>query len=161
LTTVSSQDAARSSAAATGRLLEASRRLGFWRVAAGVAALVLAACIFAAAPGSVEVVQYAPVPASHAAAILPKWAGPCSTRYPSIGETDIAFCARVDGRVIAWATKPSGETHLLVAGGFHLTLVELKAGMHRPGLGSRITAVGPLLATDGMRELRAVMVRGT
>jgi hypothetical protein len=160
LTTVSSQEARRPSAARAGRLLEASRWLRLWRVAAGLAALVLAAANMLAATGSMKVVQYAPVPGSHAAAILPKWAGPCSTRYPSVGETDIAFCARVDGRVIAWATKPSGETHLLVAGGFHLTLVELKAGMHKPGWGSRITAVGPLLATDGMRELRAVMVRG-
>jgi hypothetical protein len=132
-----------------------------WRVAAELAALVLAASIFAAAPGSVMVVQYAPVPGSPAAAAMPSWARPCLRSYPTRGERELGFCARVDGRVIAWATKSDGETHLLVAGGLHLTLVELKPGMRKPAWGSRISAVGPLLPpTAGMREIRALEVRG-
>jgi hypothetical protein len=72
---------------------------------------------------------------------------------------EVAFCARLTGRVIATSTKHSGEAHLLVSGGLHLTIVEVPAGRPVPGWGSWVTAVGPLLADqNGLRELLAVQV---
>jgi hypothetical protein len=58
--------------------------------------------------------------------------------------------------VIGSVTKDDGETHLLVAGGFHLTLVELQRGTRTPSWGSAIVAIGPLTTTDGLRELHAL-----
>jgi hypothetical protein len=77
-----------------------------------------------------------------------------------LAKSRLAFCARADGRVIASFAADGGETHLLVAGGLHLTLVELRPGMHAPRWGSRIVAVGPLGSSDGLRELRAVSLVG-
>ena len=51
-----------------------------------------------------------------------------ANKYPSLSEPQIGFCARTEGRVVGFLTKDNGETHLLVTGGFHLTLVELKPG---------------------------------
>jgi hypothetical protein len=65
----------------------------------------------------------------------------------------------VDGRVIGVVRKSSGETHLLVTGGLHFSLVELKPGMPVPGWGSRIIAVGPMGSGEGgFRELKALRV---
>jgi hypothetical protein len=110
-----------------------------------------------AAPWAVSVIKYAPTTGGPAASSLPSWAQPClANRYPALTEPQIGFCARADGRVIGFVTKDSGETHLLVTGGFHVTLVELKPGTHRPSWGSRIVAVGPLTTTDGLREIQAI-----
>jgi len=53
-------------------------------------------------------------------------------------------------------TNGVGETHVLVAGGLHLTLVELRRGMRTPFWGSRIVAVGPVGRSNGLRELHAL-----
>jgi hypothetical protein len=134
--------------------------VGVWRVAAAIAAAVLAASLFATMPGSVTIVKYAPGQGGPAATHLPTWARLClQVRYPSLEEHQLAFCARVDGRVIGSVTKSSGETHLLVTGGLHFSLVELKPGMRAPGWGSRITAVGPMGSGEGgFRELKALRV---
>jgi hypothetical protein len=160
LTTVSSQDAARPGIDLAGRLLEAARRRRFWRVAAVLAAVVLAASLLAAVPGSVAIVKYAPGQGGPAATSIPAWARTClQIRYPSLEEHQLAFCARVDGRVIGSVTKSNGETHLLVTGGLHFSVVELKPGMRAPGWGSRITAVGPMGSGEGgFRELKALHV---
>ncbi len=134
-----------------------------------MAATALGALLFVSAPGSMRIVRAVPtdVRFSSASAVpagLPSWARPCVGQVPDVRQPTIAFCARVDGRVIGSFTKsePIGpETHLLVTGGFHMTLVELRPGTPVPSWGSRIVAVGPLAAEElGLRELKAVTVGG-
>lgn len=130
-----------------------------WRATAVVAAATFAAMVFLAAPGSFEQVRDAPAVTGSAAGTLPAWAGPClHNRDPSPGEPLLAFCARVEGRVIGSATNSRGETHMLVVGGFHATLVQLPTGTHALPWGSHVTAVGPLNSGDVLRELQAVRV---
>jgi hypothetical protein len=118
-------------------------------LATGVAAAALVALLLLAAPGSIQVLARA-----KGQTPMPKWAAPCSVvRPPSLGVRPLTYCARVDGRVIA-SLSENGERHVLVTGGFHLTLVELPRGARSPGWGSRIVAVGPLQAGSfGLREL--------
>jgi hypothetical protein len=125
-----------------------------WRLAAALTATALCGFLFLVVPGSVEVVARAPLAPVHAGQTTSSWTRPCYRkqifRYP-----EVAFCARVTGRVVGSRTL-SGETHVFVSGGFHLTLVELPSGSRVPPWGSRITAVGPLLRGEyGLRELKA------
>jgi hypothetical protein len=74
----------------------------------------------------------------------------------------LAFCARIAGRVLARFREVEAGArvvHLLVAGAFHLIVVELPKGASGPGLGSWITAVGPLVsARAALREIKALTV---
>lgn len=149
-------------------VLAGSRRA--WWIAAALAATALGALMFVSAPGSIKIVAAVPADArfsslhssSAVPAGLPGWARPCLGQVPDVRQPPTAFCARVDGRVIGSFTKsePVGpETHLLVTGGFHVTLVELRPGTPVPSWGSHIVAVGPLAAEElGLRELKAVSV---
>jgi hypothetical protein len=120
---------------------------------------MFAAVIFFAAPGSVDLARYAGAAGAQGDSPLPGWARPClDAPYVSVEGAELAVCARVDGRVTASIVKDDGDTHVLVAGGFHLTLVQLPHGAHAPSWGSRIVAVGPLGSTDGVRELQAIRV---
>jgi hypothetical protein len=61
---------------------------------------------------------------------------------------------------VIYSDAASGETHLLVVGGFHIVIVELPDAARRLGWGSHIIAVGPLLrARNGQRELQAISIR--
>jgi hypothetical protein len=142
------------------RLRRTAARPALWRLAAGVCAASLAAILFFAAPGSVSLVKYGPEAGGPPASALPVWSRPCvlANQYPSMSEPQLAFCARADGRVIGSFSGDKGETHLLVTGGFHITLVELKLGTHKPAWGSRIVAVGPLTTSDDLRELKAITI---
>lgn len=156
MTTVSHPETARPTYARRDRFRRALRGPALWRVTAAISAAIFAVVLFFAAPGSVSVIKYAPNAGGAPASALPAWARPCLVnRYPSLSEPQLAFCARADGRVVGFVSKDDGEAHLLVAGGFHLTLVELKPHTPRPSWGSRIVAVGPLSSTDGLRELEA------
>jgi hypothetical protein len=156
LTTVPLRDAVRPATGWLDRFRGIDRRPALWRVTAAVTAAAFAAVLFLAAPGSVELVRNAPDSGAPASS-LRGWTAPCrSNEYVPLGASQVAFCARTDGRVIGSFTNGVGETHVLVAGGFHLTLVELKRGMHTPSWGSRIVAVGPMATTDGLRELHAI-----
>ena len=124
------------------------------------AGLALGALLFLVAPGSLEIVPVQPL---GAATEMPVWTRPCVIDTPPPhGARTLAFCAKVDGRVVASIAKSAsgdGERHVLVTGGFHLTLVELGQREKTPRLGSRITAVGPLQrASYGLRELIALSV---
>jgi hypothetical protein len=123
-----------------------------------VVAVALVALIVVAAPGSVRIIERAPASSSGAAAV-PGWARPC-VGAPIVSLRQ-GFCARVDGRVMGSQTKSNGETHLLVLGGFHATLVEVERGDKLPGWGSRIVAIGPIIGSSaGLREVRAVSLAG-
>lgn len=145
------------------RSLRPESRAGvLWRVAAALAAAALGVILFLTGPGSMQVLERAPAPGI-AAPPLPAWAHPCVIDTPPPPGPDmLAFCSRVQGRVIAFETEhPSGERHVLLTGGFHLTLVELPAGAKEPSWGSTVTAVGPLhRASHGVRELIALSLRG-
>ncbi len=139
-----------------------ARRSWVWRAAATFTALLVCGVLVVAGPGSVQIVRHRHAIDSSTAIRTPSWTRPCYGHIQDSDHPQLAFCARIDGRVIySDATAASGETHLLVVGGFHLVLVELRAGSRRPAWGSRITAVGPLLrARDGEREVQAVWVGG-
>jgi hypothetical protein len=129
-----------------------------WRVAAALAGAALCGLLALAGPGSIEIVQRAPVNGSSLDSLTPTWSRACYRRVPKLGHRRLAFCARFDGRVI-YSKVESGETHLLLVGGLHILIVELPEGKRGPGWGSRIVAVGPLLrARNGQRELRALWV---
>lgn len=94
---------------------------------------------------------------------LPSWSRPCVIDTPPAGGTNtLAFCARVHGRVVGIVTKAAsddGERHVLVTGGFHVTLVELREDMPTPAWGSVVTVVGPLQkASFGLREMIALTI---
>jgi hypothetical protein len=137
-----------------------ARSIALWRTTAALAAVALCSLLFLAGPGSIQVIR--PMP-SVAPARLPAWARPCVIDTGSLqGAVQLAYCARVQGRVIAdMGRGGDGERHVLVTGAFHVTLVELHRGMRVPAWGSRITAVGPLQrASYGVRELIALALDG-
>jgi hypothetical protein len=137
-------------------------RAGWWRIAVAIVAAAMCILTFLTAPGGVAILPRAPVSLSTAGTELPAWARPCLRQTPAHDHRPLAFCARVRGRVLASRTTArNGERHLLVAGGFHLTLVEMPDTMPAPGWGSVVTAVGPLLSGSyGLREVRATWVHG-
>lgn len=143
------------------RVRRPPRRLRIWRVSAVLAAIFLALVIAVAAPGSLTVIKYAPIEGTKGAAHMPWWEATCSRTAPAPNDTELAFCARFSGRVIATGIKGNErDLHVLVTGGFHVVLVELTGGTKSPPLGSFITAVGPLsTASMGLHELHAVWLR--
>jgi hypothetical protein len=160
LTTVPLRETVEPATSWLDRIRPAGARPAPWRVSAAICAAALAAILFFAAPGSVSLVRYGPEAGGPPASNLPAWSRACvvANRYPSMSETQLAFCARADGRVIGFVNGDEGETHLLVTGAFHITLVELKLGTPKPSWGSRIVAVGPLTTSDGLRELKAIRI---
>jgi hypothetical protein len=120
------------------------------RVERGVAlaaAALIAAAAFVALQGSVDVQARA----GRAAA----WTRTCAA-HPARGDRErLAHCARVQGRVL-WVRKRVGEVHLALIARLHLFVVKLAPGAPPPGVGSTLTAIGPLVrASNGMREVQA------
>lgn len=141
-----------------GRIRIALDRPRLWRVTAGLAALLLCGLVIGAAQGSMDVVAQRPtgtVPAGEAS-----WERWCTAGQARGDRRRLAFCARVDGRVLTSTHGPgAGETHVAVVGDFHLTIVRLPDGAPTPSLGTRLVAVGPLVrARDGQREVQAFRV---
>ncbi len=134
-----------------GRLARALDRPRLWRVTAAIAALLFVAIVAVAAQGSITVI------AQPHAAREPEWARWCRRGVARTDRRRLAFCARVDGTVVAVKHGPGAhEVHLAVLGDFHLTIVRLPSGSHAPGVGAWVTAIGPLLrARDGQREVQA------
>ncbi len=69
----------------------------------------------------------------------------------------MAFCARVDGRVLDSTHGPAPEeVHLAVLSDFHIVIVRLPDGTATPTRGAHVVAIGPLFrARDGQREVQA------
>jgi hypothetical protein len=69
----------------------------------------------------------------------------------------LAFCARVDGRVLSSTHGPGAEeTHIAVLSDFHIVVVRLPDWEATPKRGANIVAIGPLFrARDGQREVQA------
>src|SRR5437764_14897672 len=102
-----------------------------WRLAAALTAAALCTFLFVVGPGSVELVTRAPASGFNDGQTAPNWSRPCFREKLAFRYAEVAFCARVSGRVLGSRTV-SGETHLFVSGGFHFTLVELPSGLRVP-----------------------------
>jgi hypothetical protein len=126
-----------------------------WRVTAVLAALLLCGLVLASAQGSLTVLTHRP--AAGRAAALPAWAAWCTKGIPREDRKRLAYCARIEGRVIDATHGPGPrETHVAVVGGFHVVLVRLPEGAPTPSWGTHIVAIGPLFrARDGQREVQA------
>jgi hypothetical protein len=126
-----------------------------WRLSCAFAIVVLCGLLFLVGPGSIEIVARHPGSGARLGETAPSWTRPCFREQPASHLPELAFCARVVGRVLDSQTM-GGEPHVLVSGAFHFTLVELRSGAPVPALGSRITAIGPLFRGEyGLRELKA------
>jgi hypothetical protein len=139
-----------------------------WRASAALLALLLIALLLACAQGSLTVIAARPAGAmrlaaggAHTALGLPSWEHWCTRGEAREDRRRLAFCARVEGRVLAATHGPApGEAHLAVIGGFHLVIVRLPDWVATPARGTRITAIGPLFrARDGQREVQAFWFR--
>lgn len=145
-----------------GPVRRALDRPRLWRVTTAVAALLLVAAVLVAGQGSMVVIARPPASAgarggAGAGGDGAAWERWCTRGQIRLDRRRIAFCARVDGIVIATTHGPGpAEIHLAVLGDFHVTLVRPPDGARAPGIGSRVWAIGPLLrARDGQRELQA------
>lgn len=141
-----------------GRVRIALDRPRLWRGTAAVAALLLCGLLVGAAQGSLDVISQRPsaaVPAHEAS-----WQRWCTAGRVREDRRQLAFCARVNGLVVASTHGPKvGELHVAVVGDFHLTIIRLPDHSPTPSLGTRVVAVGPLLrARNGQREVQAFKV---
>lgn len=83
--------------------------------------------------------------------------------HPRQDRRRLAFCARVDGRVLAWTHGPGPEeSHIAVLSDFHIVIVRMPDGAARPARGAHVVAIGPLFrARDGQREVQAFWLDST
>jgi hypothetical protein len=114
-------------------------------LALAAATLIIAAAVVAL-QGSVDV---------EAGVQRAAWAHACDG-HPARGDrVRLARCARVHGRVL-WVRRKPGEVHLALIAHLHVFVVKLAPGTAPPGIGSTLTATGPLVrASNGMREVQA------
>ncbi len=128
-----------------------------WRLTATLATLLLCGLLLASAQGSLTILTHRPPAAPGDAAALPAWAGWCTKGHPREDRKRLAYCARIEGRVIDWTHGPGPlEAHVAVVGDFHIVLVRLPEGAPTPSWGAHIVAIGPLFrARDGQREVQA------
>lgn len=117
-----------------------------------MSALLLAALLLLAAQGSVAVLAHQPVTGPAAS-----WTTQCRGGQARQDRRRIAYCARVEGRVVASTHGPSAdESHIAVISNFHVTLVLVPNGAPTPSWGSHVVAVGPLVRSrSGQREVEA------
>ncbi len=96
-----------------------------WRATAVLAALLLGGLLFVCAQGSLAVIAARPATPVQAAA-LPSWAPWCTRGVPRKERLRLAFCARVEGRVLDATHGPNpDEAHVAVISDFHLILIRL------------------------------------
>jgi len=127
-----------------------------WRTTALLAALLLAALLFVCAQGSLAVIAARPATSAQATA-LPSWEPWCTRGAPRKERERLAFCARVEGRVLESTHGPAaGEAHVAVISDFHIVIVRLPESVTTPRRGTNVVAIGPLFrARDGQREVQA------
>jgi hypothetical protein len=115
-----------------------------WRVTAALSALLLGGLVFVCAQGSPTIIAHKPATdGQHAAA--PSWEPWCTRGIPRKERERLAFCARVEGRVLTSTHGPAaGEAHVVVISDFHIVVVRLPTWAATPDRGANIVAVGPL-----------------
>jgi hypothetical protein len=130
-----------------------------WRATTALSALLLCGLALACTQGSLAILARRPTAARRAGGVAttPAWARWCTRGKAREDRRRLAFCARVEGRVLAATHGPApGEAHLAVLGDFHIVIVRLPDYVATPGFGTRIVAIGPLFrARDGQREVQA------
>jgi hypothetical protein len=128
-----------------------------WRVTSALSALLLCGLVLVCAQGSLTVIAHRPPATGQGAVALPSWEGWCTSGIPRKERERLAFCARVQGRVIASTHGPNpDEAHIAVIADFHIVLVRLPNWEATPERGTDIVAIGPLFrARDGQREVQA------
>jgi hypothetical protein len=126
-----------------------------WRATAALSALLLCGLVLVCAQASLTIINRRP--AEHAAAATPAWEYWCTRGTPRKQRKRLAFCARVEGRVITSTHGPGvDEAHIAVISDFHIVLVRLPNWEATPKRGAKIVAIGPLFrARDGQREVQA------
>lgn len=128
-------------------------------LAAAVAAVALATVAFAlAGAGGLDTFP-APreVGRDRAVAGTPAWTKPCWAGRLTSDERHLRSCARLRGRVI-WVTRDGGDgdAHLVTVAGRRLRYAKISRQVQRyvdvPGVGEAVTAVGPMVGGDRVRE---------
>jgi hypothetical protein len=134
----------------------ALNRPRLWRVTAVLSALLLCGLMLVCVQGSLTIIDRRPATQRQAAG-LPAWEYWCTRGTPRKERKRLAFCARVEGRVLASTHGPQpDETHIAVISDFHIVLVRLPNWETTPSRGAKIVAIGPLFrARDGQREVQA------
>jgi hypothetical protein len=127
-----------------------------WRVTAVVAALLLCGLVLVCAQGSLVIIAQRPAESKHAIA-LPSWERWCTRGVPRKERERLAFCARVEGRVLDSTHGPApDEAHVAVITDFQLVVIRLPDWAATPTRGTNVVAIGPLFrARDGQREVQA------
>jgi hypothetical protein len=142
-------------ASRAGRILTVLDRPRLWRATAALSALLLVGLALVCAQGSLTIIVQRPTPGRWGAA--PSWERWCTRSAPRRERKRLAFCARVEGRVIASTHGPApDETHIAVISDFHIVVVRLPDREATPTRGADVVAIGPLFrARDGQREVQA------
>jgi hypothetical protein len=142
------------------RARNALDRPKLWRLTAALSALLLCGLLVAASQGSTSVIFKRPHEARFSPGRKLSWLRWCSHGVVRHDRLRLAFCARVEGRVLDSTHGPGpGEIHVAVLSDFHLFIFRLPDGSATPSMGARIVAVGPLVrARNGQRELQAFKV---
>jgi hypothetical protein len=124
--------------------------------------LLLCGLVLVCAQGSLTIINRKPISAQHPTA-LPSWTYWCTRGTPRQERKRLAFCARVDGRVITSTHGPNpDEAHIAVISDFHIVVVRLPDWEATPSRGTSIVAIGPLFrARDGQREIQAFWYNAT
>lgn len=145
---------------AVPRVLSVLDRPKLWRVTAALSALLLCGLVLAASRGSIDVISTRPVATKHSAAPRPSWLRWCSHGTVRQDRPLLAYCARIDGLVVASNRGAGpGEAHLAVLSDFHLVIFRMPDGSTVPSIGTRLVAVGPLVrARNGQRELQVFKI---
>jgi hypothetical protein len=127
-----------------------------------LAALLLGGLVFVCAQGSLAVIAARPATLAQAAA-LPSWEPWCTRGAPRKERERLAFCARVEGRVLDSTHGPNpDEAHVAVISDFHIVVIRLPNWEATPSRGTSVVAIGPLFrARDGQREVQAFRFQAT
>ncbi len=133
-----------------------------WRITAALSALLLCGLVLVCAQGSLTIIAHRPAAHGRDAA-LPVWEPWCTRGVPRKERERLAFCARVEGRVLASTHGPKpDESHIAVISDFQVVVVRLPNWEATPARGTNIIAIGPLFrARDGQREVQAFNYRTT
>jgi hypothetical protein len=141
----------------------ALNRPRLWRVTALLAAFLLVGLVLVCTQGSLTIISEEPAGGGQHADAVPSWEPWCTKGRPRKERRRLAFCARVEGRVLASTHGPKpDEAHVALISDFHIVLVRLPNWEATPKRGANVAAIGPLFrARDGQREVQAFWYHAT